>query len=188
MILHNVIRFYANLSGDMLPKALLSIGLISLGGLAILITWISLLYRLISIAEGKKSPQHFLLGSIVIPYLNLLWIPWALIAGNGYVKKAQLRYIHVDTLNPGMGIQILSIPLLVLYLFWTVLILFFHKDLTANLSSYDIALYLGVIIISMMIVVAFYLVYLVLFLNKLRLAKQAAKNHHLASNHKATTR
>lgn len=188
MNLHNVIKFYASLSGNMLPKALMSIGLISLGGLAILIVWISLLYQLISNAEGKKSLHHFLLGGILIPYLNLLWIPWALIAGNSYVKKAQLRFIHVDTLNPGMGIQILSIPLLVLYLFWTVLILFFHQGLTANLSSYDIALYLGVIIISVMIVLAFYLVNLVLFLNKLRVAKQAVKGRRSASRRQTATR
>ncbi len=185
MILHNVFRFYANLSGDMLPKALMSIGLISLGGLAIIVIWISLLYRLISIAEGKKSAHHFLLAGIVLPYLNLLWIPWALISANGYIKKAQLSYIHVDTLNSAMGVQILSIPLLMLYIFWTVLILFFRKSLTVNLSSFDIALYLGVIVISLMIVVAFYLVYMVLFLNKIRVS---GKGYHSASNHKATTR
>lgn len=175
MILRNMIKFYSNLSGDMLPKALMSMGLITIGGLVILVIWISLLYHLITLAYGKKSWHHLQLALIFVPYLNLLWIPWALIAGNGWVKKVQMRFIHIDTLNPGMGVQILGIPLLVLYLFWAALIFFFHSQLTANLSQFDVAMYLGVIIISMMILIAFYLVYLVLFENRIRLAQHYAK-------------
>lgn len=188
MVVQKVINFYAGLSGDTLAKALMSMGLVSGGIILILILWISLLYRIIDISEGQKSWQKFLLATVFIPYLNLLWIPWALIAGNAYIKKVQMKYIHTDTLNPAMGARILSIPLLVLYLFWAVLFCFFHRNITANLSPYDVALYLGVIIFSMLILVGFYLVYLVLLVNKIRIYKQLTTQQHARSKENSKAR
>jgi len=158
---------------DMVARAYTSLGLLMLGALIVLVSWVILLRQLILIAHGRKSSQKFVVWFFLIPVLNLLWIPWALIASNGYIKKAQLKFIHVDTLLPGLGVQILAIPILVLYLFWGVMVLAFHEGIAANLTHYETVLYLGIILISLFIVFGFYLAYLGMFVHKVKSSRQA---------------
>jgi len=169
----NLLALQLPIARDMLARAYTSLSLLTLGSLIVLISWVILLRQLIVIAHGRKSPQQYMVWSFLIPVLNLLWIPWALIASNGYIKKAQLKFIHVDTLLPGLGVQILAIPILVLYLFWGVIVLAFYDGMAANLSHYETVLYLGIILISLFIVFGFYLAYLGMFVHKIKSSRQA---------------
>ena len=153
---------------ELFTQALISFGLLVLGSLLSLVIWVLLVSQLIFLAEGKKSLKHYFIWTIIVPFLNLLWVPWAIISTNYLVKKTQDNYFKVNAINSAMGIQILSIPLLILYLFWGV-IAFIMRGSLFNLSNYpDSMMYVSVVLSCILIVFGFYLVYLSLFVGKMR--------------------
>lgn len=179
MITQNILFTCPILSMELKTKALVVLLAIILGSLVAFAGWLLLISRLITLAEGKKSVKHYLLWGFVVPYLNLLWVPWVLITCNGLVTKIQDKYIRINALQHAAGVQILSVPLLILYLFWTVLGIILWKLMPSQIEHYDYLLYFGTIVISVLIVFSFYLVYLALFVNRFRGLQAKHKAIHL---------
>jgi amino acid transporter len=154
--------------GDFTAKPVFVSTLILAVCIAAFITWIVLLYQLIVIAEGKKTPKRFLVWTFLIPYANALWVPWALISSNGYIKKAQENYYKVNAYESAIGTHILSIPLLILYLFWGVIGFIMRKTLVHQLQDIEVLLPIGIVAICILIVALFYLINLSIFVSKMR--------------------
>ncbi|MDY0151549.1 MAG: hypothetical protein RBS43_04685 [Candidatus Cloacimonas sp.] len=166
MMLQNLAFTCPYLSSELLPKAIVSTVLIFTGSLTALVIWVILLRRLITLADGKNSLKHIIVWLFPIPVLNLLWIPWAIITSNYLVEKIEDKYFKVNAINSAAGVKILSVPLLILYLFWTVLGLIVWSFLPKQLEHYVIALYVGTVLLCILIVFGFYLAYLAVFVDK----------------------
>ncbi|MDD2228955.1 MAG: hypothetical protein PHY48_06055 [Candidatus Cloacimonetes bacterium] len=153
---------------ELLSKPVLTSLLVMAVSFAAFITWLVLLSQLIVLADGKKSKKRYLVWTFIIPYLNLLWIPWALICSNGCIKKAQENYYKVNVYEAAVGIHILSIPLLILYLFWGVICIIMHKPILNQIKGMEVLLPSGIVIICILIVALFYLINLSIFVTKMR--------------------
>lgn len=132
------------------------------------ITWVILMSQLVFMADGKRTRNWFLVWTFLIPYLNILWIPWALISTNGYLKRAQRNYYKVNAYDNAVGVQILSVPLLILYLFWSVIAIIMHKTIVYQMQNIEVLLPIGIVVICILIVALFYLINLSMFVHKVR--------------------
>ncbi len=153
----------ANLSFKMVVFALI----IGTGCLISLIIWIFDLYRLIKQTTNKRSIHRWLLWSFLVPGLNLLWAPWALIFANRFVKQAvdmyETRYLD----GPGSGVSILSLPLLILCLFWGTILMISYRFLLQMRTHDEIFIYASIVIVCILIVFVTYLVYFSIFVYRL---------------------
>ena len=138
------------------------------GAAIVFLIWIALQDQLIVLAKGKKSLHRIIILTFLIPYLNLLWIPWALISSIGYIKSILSKYYKVNALSAGLGAETLAIPLLVLYVFWTTIAYIMWGSLGKIHYQPEDVMYITVVIVCILIVFAFYLVYLSLFVTKVK--------------------
>jgi hypothetical protein len=132
-----------------------------------MIFWLVLMSRLIALHPERRNPHKYLIWTIYIPYLNLLWIPWALISAHGIIKKVQQSYGDEKSLGTAMGSQILTVPSLVLYLFWGVIITIITRYACFAANKLEIAMYACVAIICVLLVFACYLIYLSAFVHRI---------------------
>jgi len=132
-----------------------------------MICWLVLMSRLIALHPERRNPHRFIIWSVFIPYLNLFWIPWALISAQGIIKKVQQSYGDEKTLGTATGSQILTVPSLVLYLFWGVIIAIITRYACFAANKLEIAMYASVAIICVLLVFACYLIYLSAFVHKI---------------------
>jgi len=155
-------------------------GLVIVAGVLISLTiWISDLIKLLRLSFESGNPYKFIVWSFLIPVLNLLWVPWALITANFCVKKTQERYVSQFLFNSGAGITILSVPLLVLYLFWGTIILITHEYILANMKNFEIVMYSSIVVICFLIVFVSYLVYFSIYVyryNLLSIQRKKVRN------------
>ncbi|PKN73377.1 MAG: hypothetical protein CVU50_03550 [Candidatus Cloacimonetes bacterium HGW-Cloacimonetes-3] len=132
------------------------------------ITWVVLMSYLVLMADGKKTRNWYLIWTFLIPYINILWVPWALISSNGFLKRAQQNYYKVNAYESAIGVQILSIPLLILYLFWSVIALILRTTIINQLQNIEMLLPIGIVVICILIVALIYLINLSVFVHKIR--------------------
>jgi hypothetical protein len=166
MIMLNSLVTCLFFSTDLVPKAIATSLLMLLGSIIVLTAWVILLRRLIILADGSRSIRRYVLWGFLVPGVNLVWIPWAIISGNHLVRKTEDNFINVNAVNHSSGVQILSVPLLLMYLFWTVLGLIVWSFLPKQIEQSVLAMYTGTILISILIVFGVYLVYLAMFVHK----------------------
>ncbi len=145
------------------------------GCLISLAIWISDMYRLIHFTTPARSPHRFLLWIFLVPGLNLLWVPWALIFSSYFTRKAQEDYDSQFIYNPGTGINILTIPLLVLYLFWGTIVLITFRGLHNLRNEYELFIYASIVVVCFLIVFVSYLLYFSVFVHRLGILKQRQK-------------
>ncbi len=154
-----------------------------IGGVAIAyFVWLYLYLRLSQYAGASKARLLFCTTAALIPGINALWVPWAFISSVGYVQKAQDNYHRVNVYHSGSGVRILSIPILVLYLFWGVLGFIMRKSILSHYHDFDVMLSVGIIVVCVLIIFLVYLVHLSLLVSKIQHYKkyQKLRNH----NHK----
>lgn len=141
--------------------------IISVGCLISLLVWIFDLHRLLTLTTKRKNIHRWLLWCFLVPGLNLLWTPWALIFANRFVKQAldkhETRYLD----GPGAGVSILSLPLLILCLFWGTILLISYKVLLQMRTHDEIFIYASIVIVCILIVFVSYLVYFSIFVYRL---------------------
>ena len=137
------------------------------GSLIAYFSWLYLYLQLSKHAGASKERLIFCLISAFIPGINAFWIPWALISSIGYVHKAQDNYHRVNLLNSGSGIRILTVPILVLYLFWGTLGAILSRSIIRQLHDFDMMLSIGVIAVSVLIIFLIYLVHFSMFVGKI---------------------
>ena len=154
--------------GDLTAKPVFTMAIITAVCITALVTWVVLLFNLVHLAEGKKTRNWYITWTFLIPYLNLLWIPWALISSNGFLKRAQLNHYKVNAYDNAIGAQILSVPLLVLYLFWGVIGIILHNNIIRQIHNIEVLLPIGIVVICILIVGLIYLINVSLFVHKMR--------------------
>ncbi len=154
--------------GDLTAKPVFTMAVICAVCVTALITWIILLLNLIHLAYGRKTRGWYLIWTVFIPYLNLFWVPWALISSNLYLKRAQLNHYKVNAYENAIGAQILSVPLLILYLFWGVIGFILRNNIMRQLHNIEVLLPIGIIVICILIVGLIYLINVSLFVHKMR--------------------
>lgn len=130
-----------------------------MGCIIALVQWLVMISILIPLSTEKRNINSFLMWHFFVPGLNLLWIPWALIITNGLLSKVQERYRYINVFNEAEGIKILSFPLLILYLFWSVIMIVSYKHLWLLYSVNELITYLSIIVTSFLIVLGTYLIY-----------------------------
>ncbi len=109
-----------------------------------------------------------MLWTFIIPGLNLLWVPWALLGTNSIVKKIDERYSRMNLFHSSLGIRILSVPILMLYILWFGVAIVLWNSL---LHKTDVGLMLvlaTIVIVCLLIVLMSYLVHLSIFINRIR--------------------
>lgn len=168
MIQQNLMFTCPLLAAELDTKTIVAILVVLVGSVIAFISWLLMLSRLITLAEGKKSINHYLMWSFLIPFVNLLWLPWTLIVTNGLILKAQDNFHKINAINTGAAVQILSVPILILYLFWTVLGIIVGRFLPAQMDRYDLILHVSIILTCVLIVLCFYLIYLAFFVHKFK--------------------
>ncbi len=137
------------------------------GCLISLIIWISDMSRLIRFSTPSRSVHRYLLWTFIIPWLNLLWIPWALIFSSFFTRKAQEKHVSQYLFNPGAGITILSVPLLIMYLFWGTIVMITFKSLLRSRNEFEIFIYASIVVVCFLIVFVSYLIYFSVFVHRL---------------------
>jgi len=153
---------------DISPAEATAASIIIVGSMIAYFSWLYLYLRLCQFAGASKTRVYLCIAAALIPGVNALWVVLALISSVGFVKKAQDNYYRVNTLNSGNGVKILSIPILVLYLFWGVLGIIMHKTIINHYHDFDVMLSVGVIVVCVLIIFLIYLVHLSLFVTKIR--------------------
>ncbi|HNQ43386.1 MAG TPA: hypothetical protein PKI59_03115, partial [Candidatus Cloacimonadota bacterium] len=78
------------------------------------------------------------------------------------------KYYRANLYQAAAGIHILSVPLLILILFWSILGFILRNNLMHILQNPEEALYINIIVMSMLILMGFYLAHLLGFILKLR--------------------
>ncbi len=146
---------------------MIALAVMIFGSIISLICWLVILSHLIALNPQKRNPYKYLIWSIYLPYLNLLWVPWALISANGIVKKVQDSYGNRSSLSSASAVQIMAIPSLVLYLFWAVIFLMMFQNNCRGAGSFDLAKYSSVVVICVLLVFSCYLIYLASFVHKI---------------------
>jgi len=155
-----MIKFYGCITylRELLDSHTVIAALVVLAGTLIaVIYWLVTLYQLIALSPNKRNIHKYLIWTIYIPYLNLLWVPWALISANGMVKSVQEQYGNPDSLGTAKGIQILSVPLLILYLFWGTILLLMMHFACDGARSLEMLMYVNVVVVCVLLVFCFYL-------------------------------
>lgn len=165
--------FSCPLQAAKLDIKLLVYALIIISGCLIsLAIWVSDMFRLIRFTTPVHSPHRYILWSFIIPGLNLLWIPWALIFSSYFTRKAQEKYSSQFLFNPGAGISILTVPLLVLYLFWGTIVLVTFRALLKFRNEYEIFIYASIVVVCFLIVFVSYLLYFSVFVHRLSILER----------------
>ena len=132
------------------------------------LVWLWLLFRLLSLIPGKLSFNKLMLWTFIVPGLNLLWLPWALLSTNHLVKKIDERYSRINLFHSALGIRILSIPLLMLYFLWFGVVAMMWKSLTKNSDPGEMLILTTIVVVCLLIVLMSYLVHLSMFLSRIK--------------------
>lgn len=148
-------------------QEIIAVAIMVIGSIIALICWLVLMSRLIALHPKQSNPHKFLIWGIYIPYLNLLWVPWALISANGIVKKVQDSYGNPSSMGSASAVQILAVPSLVLYLFWSVIFGMMIRYSCLGAGSLDLAMYSSVVVVCVLLVFSCYLIYLASFVHKI---------------------
>ncbi|GEM_PF-1555061 len=127
------------------------------------VLWFVLLYRLISFLPHKYTLQKVLLWAFLVPALNLLWIPWALLETNELVSRINERYTRLNVFHPSVGMKILSVPLLMLYLLWLGVGVALMNGLLSGADTPEMFILSSIVLVCMLIVLMPYLVHLSVF-------------------------
>ncbi|HOH96697.1 MAG TPA: hypothetical protein PL188_00135 [Candidatus Cloacimonadota bacterium] len=155
----------------------LSIVIVIISMLAFL-CWLLTQYQLIRLEYKKLSIHKYLFWMYLVPGLQILWILWAIVSSNGFVKDLEQKYYKANLFQTAAGVQILSFPLMMLIVFWGVLGFIIRHDMFKILQSYEGTMYVNIIVMSMLILLGFYLSYLMSYTFQMKRYTKHFKSKH----------